>query len=155
MVKYKTEENLMDAKQLYQADYNAWCILHIQLMQNKDYKNMDWDHLTEEMINMVGNNEGELISRMMQLYIHILKWIYQPEKRTRSWKNSIQNQRIDIDEVIERNPSLQSCMFMCSVKAYKHARKKAAIETGIDKKGFPEQMPFFMEDALKEEWFPE
>lgn len=141
-------------KSLYMQDYYKWCKVHVDLIRAKDFENMDWERIEEEMVNMVGNNEGELENRLIVLYAHLLKWIYQPTKRGKSWTNSIGHQRDSVPSLINRNPSLKSSIEECSIQAYKRARKQAARETGLKIKNFPEEMPFTVEQALDEEWLP-
>lgn len=48
----------------------------------------------------------EMRSHLAIIMIHILKWKYQPQKRSRSWLKSIRNARHEIGEVQEETPSV-------------------------------------------------
>jgi hypothetical protein len=48
----------------------------------------------------------EMRSHLLIIMIHILKWKYQPQKRSWSWKISISNARDEIEEVQEETPSV-------------------------------------------------
>jgi len=48
----------------------------------------------------------EMRSHLLIIMIHILKWKYQPQKRSRSWYKSIRNARYEIGEVQEETPSV-------------------------------------------------
>ena len=48
----------------------------------------------------------EMRSHLVIIMIHILKWKYQPQKRSRSWLKSIRNARHEIGEVQEETPSV-------------------------------------------------
>jgi NRPS condensation-like uncharacterized protein len=41
------------------------------------------------------------------LMVHLLKCKFQAEKRSTSWENTIERQRIDIQSFIEESPSLK------------------------------------------------
>ena len=52
----------------------------------------------------------ELVSRLSVLLLHLLKWRYQPEKRSPSWEASIRVQRNRLADDLDDNPSLKpSC----------------------------------------------
>lgn len=48
----------------------------------------------------------EMRSHLVIIMIHILKWKYQPQKRSRSWLKSIRNARREIGEVREETSSV-------------------------------------------------
>ena len=48
----------------------------------------------------------EMRSHLVIIMIHILKWKYQPQKRSKSWIISIRNARYEIGEVQEETPSV-------------------------------------------------
>ena len=45
---------------------------------------------------------------MIRLMAHIIRWKSQPESRSQSWSVTIENARIDIEEIPELEPSLKS-----------------------------------------------
>ena len=85
----------------------------------------------------------------------MLKWKFQPALRSRSWKNTILTQRIDILELLEDSPSLHYELGERIAIAYEKARLSAEDETGIDKNNFPESCPFTFEELLKKDFLPE
>jgi hypothetical protein len=48
----------------------------------------------------------EMRSHLLIIMIHILKWKYQPQKKSTSWTKSIRNARHEIGEVQEETPSV-------------------------------------------------
>lgn len=48
----------------------------------------------------------EMRSHLLIIMIHILKWKYQPQKKSTSWAKSIRNARYEIGEVQEEIPSV-------------------------------------------------
>jgi hypothetical protein len=86
--------------------------------------------------------------------ILLLKWQYQPEKRSGRWRSSIRNARIAIAERLEESPSLKSYPETVLLQCYRTARANAADETGLPLATFPETPPFSLEEILSEEFLP-
>ncbi len=60
-----------------------------------------------ELYEAMGRAERHaLSSQLRRLMVHILKWKYQPEKRSTSWIRTIVNARQEIKELQEYMPSL-------------------------------------------------
>lgn len=90
----------------------------------------------------------ELRNRWSILIAHLLKWEYQPEKRSRSWLNTIRIQRIDTLELLAENPSLKPYLQEVLQKAYIKAIVLASGETNLPMKTFPQDCPYTQEDIL-------
>ncbi len=140
---------------LYKHDFYAWALHNAALFKAKRFEELDFDNLAEEIESM-GKSEGrELNNRLKELLLHLLKWQYQPERKGRSWLNSINKQRIGIDEVLDENPSLKYELEQRFQQSYQYARRHAASETSIALKMFPEQCPYSLEEALNSDFLPD
>lgn len=53
------------------------------------------------------SEKRELVNRLSVLIAHLLKWDYQPERRGKSWENTIKIQRIDIKGVLKDSHGLK------------------------------------------------
>ncbi len=61
----------------------------------------------EELVDALSRSERRALeSHLIRLMQHIIKWKYQPERRGRSWQNTIANARESIAELQEDTPSL-------------------------------------------------
>ena len=61
-----------------------------------------------EEIEDLGRSEYRaLVSAIEQLSLHLLKWQFQPNHRSPSWKMSIDKQRIQLERLLEDNPGLR------------------------------------------------
>lgn len=96
----------------------------------------------------------ELEHRLMVLLQHLLKWQFQPSHQGRSWRLTIQEQRREIPDVLEDNPSLKPTLAEVMAKAYAKAKKAASQETDMPEKAFPEQCPWTFEQVLSEDFLP-
>ncbi|MEI7840278.1 MAG: DUF29 domain-containing protein [Methylococcaceae bacterium] len=144
----------MKAQTLYEKDFYAWALQNAALLKAKRFDELDFEHLVEELESM-GKSEGrELNNRLKELLMHLLKWHYQPARQSRSWLNSINKQRIGIDEVLDENPSLKYELEERFQNSYKYARRYASTETQLPLNAFPEECPYRLQDALNGDFFP-
>jgi len=139
----------------YNKDFYAWLMKNAGLLRQHKFNEVDIEHVAEELESMGKSEKRELTSRLTVLLAHLLKWKFQPALRSRSCKNTILTQRIDILELLEDSPSLKYELEERAVIAYEKARLSAEDETGIDKNNFPETCPFTFEELLKKDFLPE
>ena len=139
----------------YNKDFYAWLMKNADLLRQHKFNEVDIEHVAEELESMGKSEKRELTSRLTVLLAHLLKWKFQPALRSRSWKNTILTQRIDISELLEDSPSLHYELGERIAIAYEKARLSAEDETGIDKNNFPESCPFTFEQLLKKDFLPE
>ncbi len=139
---------------LYEQDYCAWVTQHINLLKLKQLTQMDIKNLIEELDDMGAHQHHALLNRLRILLAHLLKWQYQARYRSRSWNATIFEQRVQIEELLERSPSLQSTLLAKIEKSYPKALKLAAKETGIHVSVFPSDCPYSHQEILDENFYP-
>ena len=145
----------MTTQSLYYRDFYAWALASAELVKAGRFDELDADYLAEELESM-GKREGrELNSRLKELVMHLLKWHYQPEKRSRSWLTSINKQRISIDELLDENPSLRYELEHRLSHGYTYTRRYAALETGLPLAHFPELCPYSLQEVLADGFLPD
>ena len=139
---------------LYETDFYAWSQRQTALLRAEEFEQVDWDNLIEEIDSLGKSAQNEAESRLIILIMHLLKWLYQHDKRSRSWRITIGNQRDDLDLHFAKNPSLcpRAAEFIADV--YPRAVKRAARETGIDRSTFPIECPWTDTQILDEEFWP-
>ena len=81
----------------------------------------------------------------------MLKRDYQPEKRSRSWDNTIDDQRRRLERLFRRSPSLRRNLADILAEMYPYAVRKAVRETRMSAAAFPAQPPYSVEQVLREE----
>ena len=98
---------------------------------------------------------NKLISSLRLIYQHLLKWQYQPDKRSKSWSDTIGRERDNVSYYIEDTPSLQNLLQDKAIltKAYQRGRKDAIRETGIT--NLPQDCPYSIEQVLDYNFLPE
>ena len=83
-------------KQLHELDFNLW-VEQIKLtIQNKDFENMDWENLLDEIDDIGKSEKRSLDSYMQRLIEHILKLKYWKTEKARygnGWMKEVTNFR--------------------------------------------------------------
>ena len=74
----------------FDADYYTWTREQADALKRRSANELDWDKLAEELYCLGVSEEKELGSRYVVLLAHLLKWIHQPDRRSRSWRNTLQ-----------------------------------------------------------------
>lgn len=139
----------------YERDFYGWLMQNAKLMREGNFAEIDAGNIAEELESMGKSEKRELISRLAILLAHLLKWQFQPTKRSTSWKNTIAVRRIDIYGLLEDSPSLRHEIEEKTSMAYEKAMLGAENETGIEKACFPEQCPFTLDQMLDQNFFPD
>ena len=122
-----------------------------KVLADRRADDLDWPNLLEE-IEALGRREQKAIKSNLRIVIlHLLKWNYQPEKRSQSWIYSIAEHRQRLYDDFEASASLRRYGREIFVQVYDEAKKLAAKETGLDLNHFPEQCPFSWEQVLEED----
>ena len=140
---------------IYQKDFYSWIIQNVELIRQGKLSDIDTDNLIEELESMGKSEKRELISRLIVLIAHLLKWTYQAEKRSYSWECTIEEQRNKVLEVLEDSPSLKHSLEERLTIAYQRAIVMAAKETGIQKKYFPIHCPFSLNQIMDNTFYPD
>jgi len=140
---------------LYETDFYAWTRQQSELLRAGRLDQSDIGNIAEELDDMGKSLKRELESRLKILFIHLLKWQYQPGHRGNSWRYSIEEQRTELADHINDNPSLKSRLPEAMQRGYKYALTGAAKETGLPKTTFPSVCPWSFEQAMDNEFFPE
>ena len=141
----------------YETDIVAWAHEQAALIRAGQLEHLDLVNLAEEIEEVSKSEQRELMSRMIVLLAHLLKWHFQPEyPNKKSWNATIRTQRESIEEHLEDAPSLRSKLAdeKWLHKVYRDARLSASNETGIDFDDFPESLPWSIEQVLMKGWYP-
>ncbi len=143
------------ANDLYEADFFLWTQEQARLLREKRWSDLDLENLAEEIRSAGISHKHEVRSRLDLLMMHLLKWKYQPGRRTPSWDLTIFNQRNDLKEHLETSPSLNKHLHDIFPKRYLAARLDAEKETGIAFDLFPDECPFSLEEVMDIKFMPD
>ncbi|WP_422134714.1 DUF29 domain-containing protein [Endozoicomonas sp. ALD040] len=143
-----------DQKTLYESDFYSWTKQQAQLIKERRFDELDLDNLAEEVEDMGKYEPRSLTSHLMQLLMHLLKWQYQPERRSRSWRDSIILQRAKAKDLLDENPGLKLRKAELYKKAYQKAVVLAAKQTELLLKTFPSECPWTYEEVMHDDFLP-
>jgi hypothetical protein len=146
---------------LYQQDFSLWAQKTAQLLREGRFSEIDLETLAQEVEDLGKSERRAIASYLTVLLTHLLKWQYQPAGRQYtaegepkgSWAGSITYSRLEIQKLINDNPSLRNFPATVIAQSYQDAVKVAAKETGL--KAFPSECPFSIEQVLDDTWLPE
>ena len=155
---------------LYHRDYLQWVQQQKQLLINRQFDQLDIDHLIEEVEDM-GSELDTLESRLTTLLLHLLKYQYQTEVvnpvlpepyNCRNWKGAIREQRKQLIRLMKKKPHLKSLITEAMSEAYTDG-KELAIEAmndyvqphqRLDNRSFPSECPWTFDRIMEEGWLP-
>jgi Domain of unknown function DUF29 len=122
---------------LYETDFYAWTLEQSKLLQISDFKGLDIVNLVEEIESLGKQQRQELENRLAILLGHLLKWDYQPKRRSKSWKATIREQRRAIQRLMQANPSLKPYLEEAIAYAYQSGIDLVVRETPLDDQDLP------------------
>lgn len=118
------------------------------------WQDLDIENLVEEIESLGRSEKRALKSRLEILLMHLLKWMYQPDHRSNSWRATIVEQRLRIQDLLAESPSLHPYLATELNHCYRNARQLAAAETGLDLDIFPPNCLFALSDILTDGFLP-
>ncbi|CAC5340409.1 MULTISPECIES: DUF29 domain-containing protein [Planktothrix] len=137
----------------HETDFYAWTNEQVQLLKTGQLNQIDWQNIAEEIEDMGRSEKRQLESRLEILIMHLLKWQFQPNLRSRSWQLTIKEQRLRLEKILQKNPSLQPNLTEAIEDVYPLATLSAERETGLSL--FPETCPYTLIEILSPEFLPE
>lgn len=143
------------AAKLYESDYYTWALTQAKALRRGCFKDLDLPNLVDEVEDMAKSQERELRSRLTVLLTHLLKWAYEPGVRSKSWRLTIKEQRLQAKELLGENPGMKPKARQVLAKAYRSSRLEAAKETPLEEEDFPSTCPWTWEQATDDGFWPE
>ena len=138
----------------YTTDFDLWIQQTASLLRERRWQDIDLERLIDEVEDLSKSEKRAIVSQLTRLLLHLLKWQYQPERRSDSWLDSITDARLQIELSLQDSPSLTTYPVEQLEQSYQKARRSAGRQTGLPLSTFPEQCPFSLDNALSEDWLP-
>ncbi|MFM2062270.1 MAG: hypothetical protein RLZZ507_1940 [Cyanobacteriota bacterium] len=129
------------AVSLYEKDYLLWIEDIVNKLKNRDIEGLDFENLIEEIEDLGRSDKRELESRLRELLEHILKrnYVNMPDCY-RGWVESIDKQRIALEDLLAESPSLKPYFSLVFDKAYANTLK--IVRRSYPQCEFPDTWPF-------------
>jgi len=139
---------------LYEEDFLAWTQETVRLLRGRRFSELDLENLIEEVDSMGISQRLQRDNRLVVVIKHLLKWRYQPERRSASWETTLLTQRRRLRRLLQQSPSLKHGLREAVVEAYRDAAKEAGVETRLPASTFPDRCPFTAEQILDPDYLP-
>ncbi|UFP95754.1 DUF29 domain-containing protein [Gloeobacter morelensis] len=138
----------------YAKDFDLWLRQTVRLLRERRWQEIDLEPLIEQIESLGKSERRAIASQLTRLLLHLLKWQYQPRRRSDSWLDSISDARTQIELVTQDSPSLRDYPAEQLEQSYARARQKAATQTAMPLSTFPEQCPYALPLVLEDSWLP-
>lgn len=139
----------------YNTDFYAWTKEQAEHLKTGQWEHLDIENLVEEIESLGKREKQELRNRFRVLLGHLLKWQYQPNLQSNSWRSTIREQRRRIIQHLEENPSLQPYLPEALQVGYEDGIDLAIQETNLPEETFPTTCPYTLDQALDAEFLPD
>ena len=158
---------------LYESDYQRWIQQQKELLAKRQFDQLDLDNLIEEVEDMGKHEPRSLESHLVILLLHLLKYQYQTyvinpslyePKEFKSWYESMDHARTEIEDLIAASPSLKSMVDLHIERAYPKARNQAVKQMNryiqhdhlkLSANSYPEECPWSFDQIMVDDWLPE
>jgi hypothetical protein len=144
----------MYTSRLYETDFYTWTQEQVRLLKTQQWDQLDTLNLIEEIETLGRRERQELRNRLGILLGHLLKWQFQPEKRSNSWLGTIREQRVQIKLLLQDSPSLKPYLDEVFFSVYELGLALAIRETELGEQVFPEICPYTLDQTLNPEFLP-
>ncbi|WP_343730692.1 DUF29 domain-containing protein [Duganella sp.] len=137
---------------LYDEDVVAWAVQQVHLLRSGLWSQLDIDNIAEEIEDVGKSEKRELRHRLAILVEHLIKWKWQPRRRGSSWMTTIRIQRIDIEKLLLKVPSLRATLDKELADAVWRDAVVMAVKQA-DCKGLPDTSPWTLQQVLTNDFF--
>jgi predicted DNA-binding ribbon-helix-helix protein len=117
-------------------DLYSWAVEQAALLRAGRIAEADALAIAEELDDVGHEQYDKLESALRVILLHLLKWDFQPERRSRSWRASIAVQRKHVEKILRKNPGLKPLVEEAIVEAYATARIEAGAQTSLPDETF-------------------
>ena len=145
----------MSQADTYDRDFHAWANEQAALLRAGRLSEVDVQHIAEEIETLGRGEKRELVNRLAVLLLHLLKWTYQPERRGKSWRLTIEEQRRQLARHLRDNPSLGAWRDEAMADAYGDAVLRAERETELPRDLFPWTCPYDLDQVMADDFWPD
>ncbi|NER78601.1 MAG: DUF29 domain-containing protein [Leptolyngbya sp. SIO1D8] len=135
-------------------DLALWYDDTLTKLKARDLQNLDIETLIEEIEGLAARDRRELQTRLKVLRAHLLKRLYVPQPEDyRGWENTIDEQREQIQDILDQSPSLRPYLTSVFDTAWQRALKQ--VRRDYPQIHFPNQWPLNQDDdaILTEEFW--
>jgi hypothetical protein len=150
-----TSDPITSQPTLYNRDFHQWTQVMADAIRSGNWADLDIENLAEELESLGRQQRQELRNRLGILLGHLLKWQLQPQHRSKSWRLTLREQRLQIRFLLKDNPSLKPYLADAIEEGYALALLLVAKETPLEIEDLPDVCPYSLEEAIDDTFFPD
>ena len=140
---------------LYERDFCLWVEEQARLLKEGRLEQLDLVNLIDEVEDLGIHEKKAVESNLVVVLKHLLKYQFQPRRRSRSWLSSIAEHRRRLRNDLTTSPSLRPYARERFEECYQDGRRQALIETGLAPDALPSEPPYSLEQALDPDFLPD
>jgi hypothetical protein len=144
-----------ERQSLYERDFYLWTEQQAALLREGRLDELDVANLLEEIESMGRKDKKAIKSNLVVVLLHLLKHEFQPNRRSRSWLDSILEHRQRLRDDLEESPRLRGHLAAVFPHAFADARARAITQTGLSERAFPQTPPYSLEPVLDPKYLPD
>ncbi|MDB9394891.1 DUF29 domain-containing protein [Microcystis aeruginosa] len=147
---------MLALEQLYEREYDRWLSETIELLKNRQFDRVDYEHLIEELAALRRSEKTAVKSLILSIIIQLLLyqfWTTEREKNSNHWAAEIITFRVQLEYKLTTNLSKFLELELELENIYENARLIAEKKTGL--KNLPIICPYSLRQILEKQWFPD
>ncbi|BBH38620.1 MAG: DUF29 domain-containing protein [Microcystis aeruginosa LG13-03] len=145
---------MLALEQLYEREYDRWLSETIELLKNRQFDRVDYEHLIEELAAWGRSEKTTVKSLILSIIIQLLLyqfWTTEREINSNHWAAEIITFRVQLEDKLTTN--LSKFLELELDNIYENARLIAEKKTGL--KNLPIICPYSLTQILEKQWFPD
>jgi hypothetical protein len=154
----------MSDQTLYDEDFVAWSQHQVDALRAQARRGsnqlLDWENLAEEIEGLGISQKSALGSQIKRIIRHLLKLEHSRARTSnRGWVNSIIDARDEIEDLLDRSPSLKRTICAEIARQMPRAARLVIRDLGKRAEGDPAiagriRATAYTEDQIVGDWFP-
>jgi hypothetical protein len=132
---------------LYERDETAWLEVMAELARDGRAEELDLPHLAEYLGDMARRDRREVESRLVIVLAHLLNGVHQSDRRSRSWRATVIEQRQELNRLVGRGV-LRNHAEDVLADLYPEAVERVVAETGLSAALLPAECPYTLDPLL-------
>jgi hypothetical protein len=130
------------------GDFPTWLAQQAELIRLGRWADVDAPHVAEELDGLGSELFRAYVSALRLNISHRLKFQFQPERASRSWRETISREIGNAESYLDEYPSVRARRAEALDKAWRHGRREAAREMGLDERDLPKDNPFSWDELM-------
>ncbi len=143
----------------YDHNYFAWLEARARELRQaaqgeEEVLELDLENLAEKIEGLARVELKALKSRLARVAKHLMKWQFQPERRSLSWNVTIVNDRNEIEDDLQSQALRNKITDAVMGRIFRWIRNEALAETELPEAAIPQGMLYAMDELANRSFLP-